>query len=76
MNRSAEALDNNQSNRSAALHNNVMAVARIAIPILLAIVVGGLILMALGKNPIDYLTSHVTSRFRRRVSTVPVKLEQ
>ena len=54
MNRSAEALDNNQSNRSAALHNNVMAVARIAIPILLAIVVGGLILMALGKNPIDY----------------------
>lgn len=31
-----------------------MAVARILLPILLALIVGGLILISLGKNPIDY----------------------
>jgi len=31
-----------------------MAVARIILPILLALIVGGLILIALGKNPLDY----------------------
>lgn len=31
-----------------------MAIARIVLPILLALIVGGLILVVLGKNPIDY----------------------
>jgi simple sugar transport system permease protein len=44
---SAETRDN-------TIGKGAMAAARILLPILLALIVGGLILIALGKNPIDY----------------------
>ena len=51
----SQAIENNGTTaKPSASRENLMAGARIFIPILLALVVGGLILLSLGKNPLDY----------------------